>query len=41
MKRAVEQVQEKMTSPLSPEEAQTLTVLLAKLVAGHEQGSVD
>ena len=40
-KRAVEQVQEKMTSPLSPEEAQTLTVLLAKLVAGHEQGSVD
>ena len=41
MKRAVEQVQEKITSPLTPEEAQALRVLLAKLVAGHEQSSAD
>ena len=41
MKRAVEQVQEKITSPLTPEEAQALRVLLAKLVAAHEQGSAD
>jgi DNA-binding MarR family transcriptional regulator len=37
MKRAVEQVQEKITSPLTAEEAQALRVLLAKLVSGHEQ----
>jgi hypothetical protein len=37
----VEQVQEKITSPLTSEEAQALRVLLAKLVAGHEQGSAD
>ena len=41
MKRAVEQVQEKITSPLTPEEAQALRVLLAKLVAGHERASTD
>ncbi|MEY2946899.1 MAG: Transcriptional regulator HosA [Pseudomonadota bacterium] len=41
MKRAVEQVQEKITSPLTPEEAQVFRVLLAKLVAGHEQVSAD
>lgn len=41
MKRAVEQVQEKITSPLTPEEAQTLRMLLAKLVEGHEQGTTD
>ena len=41
MKRAVEQVQEKITSPLTSEEAQALRVLLAKLVAAHEQGSAD
>lgn len=38
MKRAVDQVQEKLLSPLSPEEGQTLLLLMAKLVAGHEQG---
>jgi DNA-binding MarR family transcriptional regulator len=36
MKRSVNLVQEKILSPLTPEEAQTLTSLLAKLVAGHE-----
>jgi DNA-binding MarR family transcriptional regulator len=41
LKRAVEQVQEKITSPLTPEEAQALRVLLAKLVAGHEQSSAN
>jgi len=41
MKRAVEQVQEKITSHLTPEEAQALRVLLAKLVAGHERASTD
>jgi DNA-binding MarR family transcriptional regulator len=36
MKRSVNLVQEKILSPLTLEEAQTLTSLLAKLVAGHE-----
>jgi DNA-binding MarR family transcriptional regulator len=37
MKRAVDLVQEKILSPLSSEEAQTLVALLAKLVDGHER----
>ena len=36
MKRSVHLVQEKILSPLSPEEAQTLIDLMAKLVKGHE-----
>lgn len=36
MKRSVNLVQEKILSPLSPEEAQTLIGLMAKLVKGHE-----
>ena len=36
MKRSVNLVQEKILSPLTPDEAQALTSLLAKLVAGHE-----
>lgn len=36
MKRSVNLVQEKILSPLSPEEAQTLIDLMAKLVKGHE-----
>lgn len=37
MKRAVDQVQEKILRPLSSEEAESLIGLLAKLVAGHER----
>jgi len=36
MKTAVQRVQEKLLQPLSEAEAQTLTILLSKLVAGHE-----
>jgi DNA-binding MarR family transcriptional regulator len=36
MKRSVNLVQEKILSPLNPEEAQALLGLLTKLVAGHE-----
>lgn len=36
MKRSVNLVQEKILSPLSPEEAQMLIGLMAKLVKGHE-----
>jgi DNA-binding MarR family transcriptional regulator len=36
MKTAVEQVQSRITAPLSGAEAQELTRLLAKLIAGHE-----
>lgn len=39
MKRTVEQVQEKILSPLNSEEAQTLSALLIKLVDGHERNS--
>jgi hypothetical protein len=36
MKQAVERVQSKLLSPLSEDEAQTLTALLAKVVASHD-----
>ena len=36
MKNAVLRVQENLLQPLTPEEAQQLVSLLAKLVAGHE-----
>lgn len=39
MKRAVDRVQEKILSPLNPEEAQQLISLMTKLVAGHEQNT--
>jgi DNA-binding MarR family transcriptional regulator len=39
MKQAVERVQTNWLKPLSPSEAQTLIDLLAKVVAGHEQGT--
>ena len=37
MKQAVERVQANLLSPLSDHEAQTMTALLAKVVAGHNR----
>lgn len=39
MKQAVERVQSKLLSPLTESEAQTLTSLLAKVVASHDGSS--
>jgi DNA-binding MarR family transcriptional regulator len=39
MKSAVENVQQKLLSPLNAEEAKTLVSLLSKLVAGHESSN--
>ena len=39
MKQAVERVQTNWLKPLNQSEAQTLMALLAKVVAGHEQGT--
>jgi hypothetical protein len=36
MKQAVERVQANLLAPLSSQDAQTLTALLGKVVAGHE-----
>jgi DNA-binding MarR family transcriptional regulator len=36
MKRAVSRAQQRIVSPLDPEERDKLAVLLAKIVAGHE-----
>jgi hypothetical protein len=36
MKQAVERVQTNLLAPLTDQEAQTMTALLAKLVSGHD-----
>jgi hypothetical protein len=36
MKQAVERVQANLLAPLNAQDAETLTALLAKVVAGHE-----